>query len=445
MKKIDSAVEKNRDLILSTQTYIWNHPETGYKEVLTSKYLEDTFENLGYKLVKAGDIPGFYTVFDTGRPGPEVMILCELDAIICENHPDADPITGAVHGCGHSAQCAALVGIAAALCEKGVTDEFSGKIRLCAVPAEEFIEIEYRLSLIKEGRIHYMGGKTEFLYRGLFDGVDLAFMVHTTVGEKMLIRKGSVGMIAKQVSYEGVASHAGGSPWDGRNALYAATLGLSAINSIRETFKEQDIIRVHPIITKGGDSVNTIPDDVRVESYIRGRTFEAMIEANKKVNRALCGSALSLGVNVNIHDMAGYAPLINNNDMMEVARDAASALPEISVEFNDSIGSGSTDMGDLSCVMPVVQPYIPGAEGHGHGSDAKIANPELACVGSAKWQMNMLYLLLKDGAQRAKDIVKNYNAPFKSHEAYFNYIDKLKKEGIRINYNSDGTASVDMF
>ena len=170
-----------------------------------------------------------------------------------------------------------------------------------------------------------------------------------------------------------------------------------------------------------------------------------MIEANKKVNRALCGSALSLGVNVNIHDIVGYAPLINSNDMMEVARDAASALPEIPVEFNDSIGSGSTDMGDLSCVMPIVHPYMPGAEGRGHGSDAKITNPEWACVGSAKWQMNMLYLLLKDGARRAKDIVKNYDAPFKSHKAYFNYIDKLKKEGNRINYNSDGTALVDMF
>ena len=142
MEKINSAVEKNRALILDTQNYIWNHPETGYKEVLTSKYLEDAFENLGYKLVRAGDIPGFYTVFDTGRPGPEVMVLGELDAVICENHPDADPITGAAHSCGHSAQCAALVGIAAALREKGVTDELSGKIRLCAVPAEEFIEIE---------------------------------------------------------------------------------------------------------------------------------------------------------------------------------------------------------------------------------------------------------------------------------------------------------------
>ena len=380
MKKFNSAVEKHRALILNAQNYIWNHPETGYKEVLTSKYLEDAFEKLGYKLIKAGDIPGFYTVFDTGRPGPEVMVLAELDSVICETHPDADSVTGAVHACGHNAQCAALVGVAAALREKGITDGLSGRIRLCAVPAEELIEIEYRSSLIKEGRIHYMGGKTEFLYRGLFDGVDMAFIVHTTIGNKILIRKGSVGIIAKQISYEGIASHAGGSPWDGRNALYAATLGLSAINSIRETFKEQDIIRVHPIITKGGNVVNTIPDDVRVESYIRGRTFEAMIEANKKVNRALCGSALSLGVNVNIHDMAGYAPLANSDDMMELARDAASALPEFSVEFNDDIGSGSTDMGDLSCVMPVVHAYMPGAEGRGHGSDYKIINPEWACV-----------------------------------------------------------------
>ena len=94
MQTVSLAVEKHRDLILSAERYIWNHPETGYREVKTSKYMEDAFEALGYTLVRAEGITGFYTVLDTGREGPEVLILGELDAVICPSHKDADPVTG---------------------------------------------------------------------------------------------------------------------------------------------------------------------------------------------------------------------------------------------------------------------------------------------------------------------------------------------------------------
>ena len=144
MEKIISAVEKNKQLILDTERYIWKNPETGYKEFKTNKYMAETFEKLGYELTYADGITGFYTVLDTGKPGPEILILAELDSIICPDHKESDPETGAVHSCGHNAQCAALVGIAAALKEEGILDDLCGKVRLCAVPAEELLEIEYR-------------------------------------------------------------------------------------------------------------------------------------------------------------------------------------------------------------------------------------------------------------------------------------------------------------
>ena len=125
--------------------------------------------------------------------------------------------------------------------------------------------------------------------------------------------------MAKSIIYKGVAAHAGGSPWAGRNALYAATCGIQAVNSIRETFKESDLIRVHPIITHGGDMVNAIPEEVRLESYVRGSTFDAIADANKKVNRALVGAAYSIGTNIEIIDIPGYAPLINEKNMLNVA------------------------------------------------------------------------------------------------------------------------------
>jgi len=443
MEKIFNAVEKNRNLILEAERYIWKNPETGYKEFKTSKYLEENFIKLGYDIVKAEGITGFYTCVDTGRPGPEVLILGELDSIICPAHPESDPQTGAVHSCGHNAQCATLLGIAAALKEDGIIDKFSGKIRLCAVPAEELLEIEYRSKLKKEGKIKYYGGKSEFLSRGYFDGVDIAFMVHTSGG--YAVSRGSVGCIAKNIIYKGKAAHAGGSPWAGKNALYAATCGINAVNALRETFKEPDLIRVHPIVTHGGDMVNAIPEEVRLESYIRGKTFDAILSENKKVNRALCGAALSLGNNIEIIDIPGYAPLVNDPNMIEVAKEAAElALPDYEFKVNDAIGTGSTDMGDLSCIMPVIHPYAAGAKGTGHGNNYYIENPEAACVENAKWQIAMLLVLLGNGAERAKKIIEEFKPLFPSKEAYLEYMDAINSSGDRIVYNDDGTANVNI-
>lgn len=437
MEQRFAAVEKHRQLILDTLDFIWKHPETGYREVKTTQHLAETFRSLGYDLTMAEGITGFYTVLDTGRPGPELLIMGELDSLICAEHPEADPETGAVHCCGHAAQCAALVGIAAALKEPGVLDGLSGRIRLCAVPAEELIEIEYRTQLKAEGKIKYFGGKPEFLHRGYFDGVDLAFMVHTTLGENFSVLRGNVGCLAKKIIYKGKSAHAGGAPERGCNALYAATQGLSAVNALRETFREADQIRVHPIITKGGNAVNAIPDEVIIESYVRGNSFEGIESVNKRVNRALIGGALSLGANIEIEDTPGYAPLKHCKPMIQLTEDAAAFLPEVPYKKWDTISTGSTDMGDLCCVMPVIHPSSPGAVGTPHGADYFIANPDLACVVSAKWQVAMLTLLLQDGAKRACEIVETYEAPFASKEEYFAYIDSLAGAGERITYEED--------
>ena len=441
MKDIINAVDKYKDLILQAERYIWNNPETGYREVKTSKYMEENFEKLGYSLIKAENIPGFYTVIDTGREGPEVLILGELDSLICGNHPECDKETSYVHACGHNAQCATLLGIAAALKDEKVLSKLSGRIRLCAVPAEEMIEIGYRSELQKKGVIKYLGGKTEFLHRGYFDGVDIAFMVHTS--SFFGVTKGSVGCIAKTVHYKGKAAHAGGSPWNGKNALYAATQGLSAVNALRETFKEADRIRFHPIITHGGDVVNAIPELVTIETYVRGVSYEAMLDANKKINQALIGAALSIGVQIEIVDKAGYAPLINNEDLSNLIKEASDEIiPEENFKISDSIGTGSTDMGDLSLIMPAIHPYCGGASGTSHGMDYQISDPDKACVKSAKMQVALLTKLLEKGAVKAKEIIKNNKPMFASKEEYLNYVDKINKSGDRINYREDGNVEI---
>ena len=436
MFNFNSAVEKHRELILAAERYIWKNPETGYKEYKTDAYMKTVFTDLGYEITPADGITGFVTLLDTGRPGPEVLVLGELDSIICPAHPESDTVTGAVHSCGHNAQCAALIGIAAALKEEGALDDLSGRIRLCAVPAEELLEIEYRAELRREGKIRYMGGKSEFLSRGLFDGVDIAFMIHTSGSFRTA--PGSVGCLAKKITYKGKASHAGGAPSLGLNALYAANCGLNAINAIRETFRESDIIRVHPIITNGGQMVNAIPETVTLESYVRGKTFDAIVSANKKVNRALIGGALSLGTNIDITDIPGYAPLNNDKNMIELTLEAAElSIPEYEMKAGHGFGSGSTDMGDLSCIMPVIHPYAGGAQGTSHGNDYYIVDPIAACVASAKLQLAMLSLLLSNGAERAKKIAEEYEAPFASAKDYLDYIDSLASSGDRIEYGEN--------
>lgn len=440
MKKFLNAVDKNRQLILDAERYIWAHPETGYKEYKTSAYMEEKFRALGYELTLAEGITGFYTTVDTGREGPTVLILGELDSIICPSHPDSDKETGAVHSCGHNAQCAGLLGVAAALKEEGVLNELCGRIKLCAVPAEELLEIGYRRSLKEKGIIKYFGGKTEFLYRGYFDDVDIVFMIHT--GAESNVHDGANGCMAKNIIYKGVAAHAGGKPWNGRNALYAANCGINAVNAIRETFQDTDLIRFHPIVTHGGDMVNAIPEEVRMESYVRGKTFDAILVANKRINQALIGAAYSINTNVEIVDIPGYAPLNNDKNMQKLFLDGFKlALPDEEVYYHPFYTTGSTDMGDMTCVFPAVHPHIKGATGKGHGNDYYITDPEFACVNSAKVQLAMLKLLLENGAERAKTIIKEYKPMF-TKEGYLEYIDKINISGDRIVYKENGGAEI---
>jgi len=443
--RVFSAVDKHKDLILNAERHIWKNPEVGYKEWKTSAYMEKEFEKLGYKLTRAGNIPGFYADADTGKPGPKILIFGELDSLVCKDHPEANPETGAVHACGHNGQCAALLGAAAALKEEGILDGLCGSIRLCAVPAEEGVDMAYRESLRKQGIIKYYSGKIEFLYRGFFDDVDMALMVHITTKEKgFTYTRGSVGNVKKVIAFKGVAAHAGAHPYDGINALYAANLGLNAINALRETFKDEEHIRVHPIITRGGETANAIPADVTLECYVRGLSNDVIFSVNNKVNRALAGAALSMGGNVLISDRHGASPLVNDMNLMKVAETVMKEIvdSEEDIEFIDEIRAGCTDMGDISAVMPAIHPYIGGAEGRTHGNNYFIVNPVEACVNSAKMIMGTIQLLLSNNAEKAKEVLAKKNLRYSSYEEYFKDIDRLMSDKEMLTYNEDGSVHV---
>ncbi len=444
--KIKANVDKNRDLILKTERYIWEHPETGFREWTANAYMKEIFQNLGYSLTEAGNVPGFYADLDTGRPGPTVCILGELDSLLCSTHPDANAETGAVHACGHNAQCATLAGVAAALKEPGALDGMCGKIRLMAVPAEELLEIGYREELRKKGVIRYLGGKVEFMSRGFFENVDISMMIHTSAmkdGHAFGISKGGNGCLVKNIDYTGVAAHAGGAPQNGINALYAATAGIQAVNALRETFRDDEHIRFHPIITEGGQAVNAIPHLVRIESYVRGASISAIKAANERINCALAASAAAFGANVHLGDRPGYFPLNNDENLRLIAKEVMEQIvPAEQVNLNDHWGTGSTDMGDLSAVMPVIHPYAAGAVGTGHGSNYFIEDPELACVNPAKALCLMAYKLLEGEGENAIKVIAESKPLFTSQQEFLSFIDSLALDIDAVTYCEDGTVSI---
>ena len=435
-----AAVERHRQTILDAERHIWNHPETGFREWETSEYLAGIFERAGYAVHRAGNIPGFYADVDTGRPGPKILILGEMDCLLQPNHPEA--IQGKAHSCGHNAQCAALVGVALALKEPGVLDGLCGSVRLMAVPAEELIEIEFRNQLREQGTIRYLGGKTEFLYRGYMDGCDMAYLLHGASSDQTdFVCYDFIGCMAKEITYEGVAAHAGSAPHLGVNALYAATLGLQAVNSIRETFRDHEHIRVHPIITHGGSVVNTIPEKVTISTFIRGGTLDTIAENNRKVSRALAGAAVSLGATVHTQDRAGYSPLTNSPALVQVGCDAAEVLfgPE-HVDRGIYQAFGSTDMGDLCCLMPVFQANLGGCRGNGHSDEFCVADPEKTCVKGASLYMILTVMLLENGAERAKEVLRKTKPLYATKEAYFRMIDELMADRELVRYSDHGAT-----
>jgi metal-dependent amidase/aminoacylase/carboxypeptidase family protein len=266
-------------------------------------------------------------------------------------------------------------------------------------------------------------------------------MVHAS--QSYGVSLGNVGCLAKTVHYKGVSAHAGGAPWNGKNALYAAMQGLNAVNALRETFKEEDMIRFHPIITHGGEAVNAIPELVTIETYVRGASFDAIKDANARINRALCGAALSIGAQVEIIDTPGYAPLHNNEAMRQLAKAAADEIiPEEAFQLRQFFSTGSTDMGDLCCVMPVIHPYSGGAVGKSHGDDYRIEDAERACIKSAKFQIQLLRKLLENGGEQAKKIAEEYKPLFKTKEDYFAFVDKMEREGDCIAYKENGCIEI---
>lgn len=413
-----AAIDKRRDEILAIGQDIFSHPELGYKETRTAGIVQRVFDELGFEYQSGLARTGLRTELKGGAEGPKLAVMGELDAVVCPKHPNADPKTGAAHSCGHNGQIAAMLGVAMALHDTDIMRELSGSVALFAIPAEEAVEIEWRKSLMDSGEIRFIGGKQEMIARGCFDDVDLSMMVHQTQGGNIYTGGTCNGFVAKYVHYIGKEAHAGGAPHEGINALSAARLGLAAIDAQRETFRDEDAIRVHPIINKGGDLVNVIPADVRMETYVRGKTMSAVLDAARKVDRALQAGAFAMGAKVDISTLPGYMPRIECPPMDEAFAANAAELVGANRVLKEGHGAGSTDFGDITHIMPGIHCYVGGSEGNAHSSNYRITDPELFYIVSAKVMAMTVIDLLCDGAALARKTLETVEHPYAGKEAY---------------------------
>jgi amidohydrolase len=404
---------------------IFAQPELGFKEHRTASVVQEWFDRLGLVHRDGIALTGTRADLACGSAGPTVAILGELDSLLCWEHPDRDPRTGAVHACGHNAQIAMMLGAGLALRE--VAPHLAGRIALMAVPAEEYVELEERLAFREQGQLEFLGGKAEMVRLGAFDDVDVAMMVHASSrAEDGDIAVGGTnnGMVAKFVRFLGRTSHAGGAPDQGINALSAARVALAGIDAIRETFRDDDHIRVHPIVTRGGDVVNAIPADVRIELFCRGASVEAIELAHRKVDRALKAGALAVGGSVEITTLPGYLPLFHDPTLVAMFRANAVSVVGADNVRDKGHGGGSTDMGDISHILPTVHPYAGGAAGAGHGADYRIEDYTRAVLNPARALAMTVVDLLSDDAREAKRVKAEFK-PRMTRDDYLAYLRRL--------------------
>ena len=197
-------------------------------------------------------------------------------------------------------------------------------------------------------------GKVLLLKAGVFEGVDAAMMLHPF--DRDILAHGALASLWIQMSFKGTPSHAAVAPWEGKSALTACMQTFSLVDSQRVHFR--DGVRVHGYVTNGGQAVNIIPERAECEFSVRARTGDELSRVKEIVERCAKGAALACGVEVSLSVRTGYREMRNNMTMARRFGAALGQLGRMAPERDERVGAGSTDMGDVSLVVPAIHPYL---------------------------------------------------------------------------------------
>ena len=349
-----------------------------------------------------------------------------MDAIGCQSHPKADPHTGVAHACGHHAQMAVMAGAAIAFSDPEIRGEISGSLTFLAVPAEEYIDADKRAALREKG-IRFGSGKSEMIRTGVFDHTDLVMTTHVhmvDVKEDFYLGNPACnGFDAERVTVRGKAAHAAIDPWNGINALSITSSAIQMMGLMRETFREEDHVRLHNVIRKAGDVVNSVPDEAVVETKIRASSLERIQEIRRMVDRAYDGAAYAFGGKIERENLPGYMPIrprMADTVLVEAAEELGLVYRNVQPgDFNNAC----TDVGDLTQLFPVINFTFRGFEGRLHGEDFYITDKEKAYILPAKLMALTIYRLLRKNGEEAKKIKESFTAVF-DKQTYIEYIEK---------------------
>ena len=324
-----NLIDKNAEVLISVSHEIHDHPEQNYEEVFASELLTRTANGLGVPVeLGAFDCATGFSG-DVGT-GPTVCIMSEYDAL---------PEIG--HGCGHNIIAAAGLGSAIALAS--IAKDSGGRVRYMGTPAEEG-----------------GGGKILMARNGALTGVDLAMMVHPADADLATID--AIALQQLLVEYSGQESHAAAAPHLGRNALDAAVLGYMAVATLRQHILPTE--RVHGIFLKSGDKPNIVPSEASSEWYVRSDNVTSLAALKPRVLAALESGAHACGCSVS-HEWIGaaYADMVTNNTMGTMYAHNALRLGRTVTDPRQGGHRvvGSTDMGNVSHLVPSIHPMIASA------------------------------------------------------------------------------------
>ncbi|MBQ2582816.1 MAG: amidohydrolase [Erysipelotrichaceae bacterium] len=409
-------LDENREELFALGDRLFRSPELGYKEFKTKKILTDYFESHGLKVEDLG----FRTAFrvSIGSGAPHIGLIAELDAIPTLGHPFENKTDHAAHSCGHSTQCAIMAYTLVHLKYR----IGKGTVTLYFTPGEEFTDVPFRKQLIRNGEISYIGGKVNLLTGGCFDREDLFIHLHTMGQSEYHFSLNSTlaGFVYKEITFHGRASHAAVAPHNGINALNAFVLFDNALNLLRETFREEDFMRIHGILREGGQTVNSIPERTVYECYVRSLNQDALKDTAARVDNAARHCARALGASASIRTTPGYLPMHQSKAINDVIRKHMLKFCKPGEIHENEISMAAGDIGDLSLFKPTVQFGYSGFGGNCHGKDLCILDKDRAYLEPSKIVYDTVVDLLEDPVQ-VKRIKKEFK-PSMTMEEYLAYL-----------------------
>jgi amidohydrolase len=323
---IAAAVDRLGDELESLSRRIHDHPELGYQEVKASGWLTEFLGEHGFKVERgvAGVETAFRATLERGD-GPTIAILCEYDAL---------PAIG--HACGHNVIATAGVGAGAALAAVRALLP-NGRVHVIGTPAEEG-----------------GGGKVRLIRGGVFRDVDAAMMIHGW--DRWVPHQDLLGVVRVGFEFTGKAAHASADPWEGVNALDGVIQTFNNVGMLRQQARPD--ARIHGIVTSGGAAPNIIPEYAAAIFYVRAARLDYLETLQARVIACAEGAAQATGcaLKTTVYDNT-YEPMKRNQTLADAFRANMQRLgvPE-SPELKERLGS--SDVGNVSQVIPTIQPYV---------------------------------------------------------------------------------------